>query len=232
VCPDSRRSARGGLNRFSASAIILCTHNPKETNMNRAKLIGIAGAVGLSAFLVVLPSLAEPIPLAAGAAAGEVTGTVVVVNTAKRLMTIRKPDGDFQVIHVPEEVKRLDEIKINDTLTVAYTEAVAVDLQKGPSAASPGAVVTREIEREPGKKPEGSMAETVTLTGLIKAVNPSNSTVIVEGPKETVTLTVENPALLADVAVGDTVSATFIRAVAAKVESSRPAKEGSHKPGT
>jgi hypothetical protein len=200
--------------------------------MSRAKLLGIAGAVSLGASLVVPSSLAETLPLLMEAAAGEVTGTVVVVNTEKRLMTIRKPDGGFQVIHVPEEVKRLDEIKINDTLTVAYTEAVAVDLQKGPDAGSPGAVVTREIEREPGKKPEGRMAETVTLAGSVKAVSQANSTVTIEGPEETVTLTVDNPELLADVAVGDTVSATFIRAVAAKVESSRPEKKGSHKPGT
>jgi hypothetical protein len=93
-------------------------------------------------------------------------------------------------------------------------------------------VVTREVEREPGKKPEGSMAETVTLKGSIKAVDHATSTVTIGGPEETVTLTVEDPELLADVAVGDTVSATFIRAVAAKVESSRPEKEGSQKPGT
>jgi hypothetical protein len=200
--------------------------------MNRAKLLVLAGTIGVGAFLAVPLAHAETLPLAAGAASGEVTGTVMVVNTEKRLMTIRKPDGEFQVIHVPEEVKRLDEIKINDRLTIAYTAAVAVDLRTGPDAGSPATVVTKEVEREPGKKPAGAMAETVTLTGSIKAVNRSDSTVTIQGPEETVTLTVENPVLLEEVAVGDAVTATFVRAVAAKVEGSHHEKEGSAKPGT
>ena len=198
--------------------------------MNRPKLLALAGTIGISAFLVVPLSHAETLPVAAGGAFGEITGTVMVVNTEKRLMTIREPDGQFQVIHVPEEVQRLDEIKINDKLTVAYTEAVAIDLQKGADAAAPSAAVIREVDREPGKKPAGSIAETVLLTGSIKAVNRSDSTVTVQGPEETVTLTVEDPELIADVAVGDTVTATFIRAVAAKVEGRSPGK--SRKPGS
>jgi hypothetical protein len=188
--------------------------------------------IGVSAFFVVVPSYAESLPVAAGAASTEITGTVVVVNTEKRLMTIREPDGQFQVIHVPEEVRRLDEIRINDKLTIAYTAAVLVDLRTGPDAGSPGAVVTKEVDREAGSKPAGSMAESVTLAGTIKAVNRAGSTVTVQGPEETVTLTVQNPEMLETVAVGDTVSVTFIRAVAAKVESGKHKRDASGKPGT
>ena len=88
--------------------------------MNKAKLLVLAGTLSLGPFLVTSLSHAQSQPIAAGAAAGEITGKVMVVNVEKRLMTIRKPDGEFQVIHVPDEVRRLDEIKINDELTITY----------------------------------------------------------------------------------------------------------------
>jgi hypothetical protein len=175
---------------------------------------------GTLALAPVMPfaTYGESVPVAAAAAVGEVTGTVVVVSPEKRMLTIRKPDGDFQVIHVPEEVKRLDEIKINDKLTISYLEAVAVDLHKGAAAGAPGAVVTKEVDREPGKKPAGSITETITLEGTVKSLNRNDSRVTISGPQQEVTLTVQDPSLLADLSVGDRVTATYIKAVAAKVE--------------
>jgi Cu/Ag efflux protein CusF len=222
---------RGIIRGTSARHQLFYFLDLEEKTMNRTTPLVFAVSVGLSAFSVVAISHAETLGVAAGAASSEITGTVVVVNTEKRLMTIREPDGQFQVIQVPEEVKRLDEIKINDKLTIAYTAAVAVDLRTGPDTGAPGTVVTKEIDREQGRKPSGSMAETVTLTGSIKAVNRANSTVTVQGPEETLTLTVKDPELLERVGVGDTVTATFIRAVAAKVEGNNPKKDASGKPG-
>lgn len=163
-------------------------------------------------------ALADTVPVVAEAAMGEVTGTVTIVNTEKRMLTIRKPDGHFQVIHVPDEVKRLDEIKINDKLTISYLEAVAIDLKKGAAAGAPGAMATTEVDREPGDKPAGSIIDKVAVTGTVEAVNRAKSTVTLRGPDETVTLTVQDPSLLNEIAVGDSVTATFIKAVAAKVE--------------
>lgn len=188
--------------------------------MQRFTRLALVGTLSIGSALTPLAAFAaaETLELAEGAAVGEITGTVTVVNTEKRMLTIQKPDGQFQVIHVPEEVKRLDEVKINDKLTVSYLEAVAVDLKKGAAAGAPGAVVTKEVDREPGKKPAGSIVEQLTVSGTVEAVNKAKSTVTIRGPVETVTLTVQDPTLLKDVAVGDTVEATFIKAVAAKIQ--------------
>ncbi len=186
--------------------------------MKRLVPLSLAGTLALGAVLTSVHAQTEILPVAAGAATGEVTGTVMVVNTEKRMLTIRKPDGEFQVIHVPPEVKRLDEIKINDTLTISYLEAVAIDLQKGGETGEPVAVVTREVERDPGKKPAGNIQEAVTVTGVVEAVNEANSTATVRGPQRTVNVTVQDRALLTEVGVGDTVTVTFISSVAAKVE--------------
>jgi len=96
--------------------------------MNRFVRLSLLGALCLGSAVLSVEVLAQQRPVAAGAASGEITGKVMVVNAEKRMLTIRAPDGEFHVIHVPREVKRLDEIKINDKLTISYLEAVAVDL--------------------------------------------------------------------------------------------------------
>jgi len=185
------------------------------------KIAILAAASALSIGSALLPPVtlaqAESVPIVMDAAAGEITGTVTIVNTEKRMLTIQKPDGTFQVIHVPEEVKRLDEVKINDKLTIGYLEAVAVDLHKGIGAA-PGTTATTEVDREPGKKPAGSITDTVTVTGVVEAVNKAKSTVTIQGPDDKVTVTVKDPSILEEVAAGDNVTVTFIKSVAAKVE--------------
>jgi hypothetical protein len=188
--------------------------------MQKISLLAVAGAVSLGSTLLAPAAVAEgeTIPVVTEATAGEITGKVAIVNTEKRMLTIQKPDGSFQVIHVPDEVKRLDEIKINDKLTISYLEAVAVDLQKGTAAGAPAAVATTNVDREPGKKPAGTITDTVTVTGTVEAVNKANSTVTIQGPDEKVNVTVKDPALLKEISVGDSVTATFIKSVAATVE--------------
>jgi len=188
--------------------------------MQKITYLAVAGVLSLGSILPSTAALAEgeTVPVVMEAATGEVTGTVTIVNTEKRMLTIQKPDGSFQVIHVPDEVKRLDEIKINDKLTISYLEAVAVDLQKGAAAGAPATTVTTDVDREPGKKPAGAITDTVTVTGTVEAVNKARSTVTIQGPDERVNVTLKDPALLEEISVGDSVTATFIKSVAAKVE--------------
>jgi hypothetical protein len=188
--------------------------------MQKFALFAFAGTLSIGAGLIspAASAEAESIPVAAGGATGEITGTVMVVNTEKRMLTIKKPDGHFQVIHVPPEAQRLDEIKINDKLTITYLEAVAVDLEK-PGAGTPGVVATKEVDRGTGKKPSGSIVETVTVLGTVESVDKAKSSVSVRGPENLVTVTVEDPALLSQVAVGDSVRVTYMNAVAAEVRS-------------
>lgn len=187
--------------------------------MKQSALMTLAGALILGPVMLAAQAQTAGVPVAAGAMTKEVTGTVVVVNPQTRMLTIRQPDGVFQVIHVPSEVQRLDEVRIDDMLTIDYLEAVAIDLQKGgAAAAAPGAVVTREVDREGGRLPAGAIEETITLVGIVEAINKAESKVTVRGPENTVTVNVRDPALLAEVSVGDSVTVTYISAVAASIE--------------
>jgi hypothetical protein len=190
--------------------------------MMRGKRIVVSLAFALSAGVFVLPpaALAEVtvIPVTGAEVTSELTGTVEIVNLERRMLTIRTPDGRFQVIHVPEEVKRLDEIKIGNRLTITETEAVLVDLVKGPEAAAVGSTQESFVERESGARPAGVMVDTLTLYGRIESIDKTKETITVRGSEEAVELKVNDRALLDEVSVGDGVVATFVRSVRGKVE--------------
>jgi hypothetical protein len=159
----------------------------------------------------------EMIPVTGSLVTSELTGTVTVVDLERRMLTIRTPEGPFEVIHVPDQVTRLDQVKIGNKLTVSQTEAVVVDLQKGPSAGSVSVTKETVTERDPGRKPGGTIIDTMTRSGRVEAVDKVNSKVTVRGPTQTQTFSVRDPALLKEVAVGDGVVLTYMRVIRGEV---------------
>ncbi|MTW21727.1 hypothetical protein [Allochromatium palmeri] len=159
----------------------------------------------------------ETMPVAGGMISSSLTGTVTVVNVEKRMLTIETPDGHFEVLHVPKEVQRLDQIKIGNTLTITETELLLVDLQKGTDVTGLGVSTDSNIERDPGTKPSGMMTESLTIKGVITAMDKADSSVTIQGPQEQITLQVEDPSVLDSVAVGDGVSASYIRVISGEV---------------
>ncbi|NEX18895.1 copper-binding protein [Thiorhodococcus mannitoliphagus] len=160
----------------------------------------------------------ETMPIAGAATSTELTGTVTIVNQEKRMLTIETSDGRFEVLHVPPAVKRLDEIKIGNRLTITETEALLVDLKKGSGAGTIGMSQNITAERDPGTKPSGAIVDTATISGRVESVDKAGSTVTIQGPNRAVTLKVEDPALLDSLAVGDGVEASYMRVISGKVE--------------
>ena len=91
-------------------------------------------------------------PIACGATVTEITGTIVAVNKETRQMTIKLPDGRFEVVDIPKEVQRIDGIKIGDKPSATTTEAVLVDLETGRDAGSMGAIGDTQVQPDPGSK--------------------------------------------------------------------------------
>ncbi|MFB1485609.1 MULTISPECIES: hypothetical protein [unclassified Thiocapsa] len=186
------------------------------------KPMALALAFALASGIIVVASTAQAdvtvIPVTGAEVTSEISGIVEIVNVERRMLTIKTPDGRFHVIHAPEQAGRLDEIKIGNRLTITETEAVLVDLIKGPDEAAVGTTQETVVDRESGAKPAGTITDTMTLYGRIAAVDKANRRVSVQGAQETVDFTVNDPALLDEVAVGDGVVATFIRSVKGKVE--------------
>lgn len=157
-------------------------------------------------------------PVAGAASLKEITGTVTYIDTATRRMTIKTPDGVFEVLSVPPEVKRIDQIKIGNKVTISETEAVLVDIEKGRDAGAMGSYATTTVEPEPGRKPAGTIVEKLKLFGKVEKVDRAAGKVTVRGPNQTVTLKVQDPAVLDRLKPGDGVIATYVRSLTGKVE--------------
>jgi Cu/Ag efflux protein CusF len=156
-------------------------------------------------------------PVAGGATITEINGTVVVVNQETRQMTIRTPEGRFEVLDIPPEVKRIDQIKIGDKLQATQTEAVLVDIERGRNAGSIGSVEKTDVKPEPGTKPAGTITTKLKLFGKVLSVDRKTSHVTIQGPEQTVTLLVKDKAILDQLKKGDGVIATYVRTLTGKV---------------
>jgi hypothetical protein len=184
--------------------------------------MALALALALAGGIIAVSSTAQAdvtvIPVTGTEVTSEISGVVEIVNVERRMLTIKTSDGRFHVIHAPEQVGRLDEIKIGNRLTITETEAVLVDLVKGSDEAAVGTTQETVVDRERGAKPAGTITDTMTLYGRIAAVDKAGRKVSVQGARETVDFTVNDPSLLDELAVGDGVVATFIRSLKGKVE--------------
>ena len=98
-------------------------------------------------------------------------------------------------------------------LTVALGAAAVLAVQSCGSTGLPSA------EEAPAVSPTVGEATMVTIRGWIDAVDKTNRTVTLKGPRGgTVTLDVKDPKKLDSVAVGDPVVAAFIEALALEVK--------------
>ena len=140
-------------------------------------------------------------PIKAMTAASEVSGEVTVVNTETRMLTIRKPDGVFEVLHAPPEVKRLDEVKIGDKLTLTKTVSALIELEQGRDAGAMGAIAETDVQRATGSTPGGTITDEMTLFGQIVGVDSAAGTVTIKGSNSTETFQVEDKSLLTELNV-------------------------------
>jgi Cu/Ag efflux protein CusF len=146
------------------------------------------------------------------------TAKVEAIDKAKRLITLKGPEGNTMVMQAGPEVKNFDQIKVGDTVVAQYIEALTLELKKG------GGQIRERIEREnavaakPGEKPGAAAGRTVTVIADVIAVDATKQSVRLKGPERTVDLKVRDPNQFKLIKVGDQVEATFTEAVAIAVE--------------
>lgn len=186
---------------------------PTPSRSNLFVCLASAGLLGLSAAVH-----ADTTPVAGAAVSSELTGKVTVVNVDKRLLTIETPEGRFEVLHVPADVTRLDKIKIGNRVTITKTEVVLLSLQKKSAGAAVGVTQDSSLVQTPGTKPGGTLVDSLTVTGVVTAVDRAKSSVTVQGPNDTVTFKAEDPSVLNGVAKGDTVSIAYLREIKGEVK--------------
>jgi hypothetical protein len=153
----------------------------------------------------------------------EIQATVTAIDKAKRTVTVKGPRGNTKTLTVGKEARNFDQVKVGDTVTLTYVEALTIALEKAEGA-KPGKTVTEELKRAaPGEKPGGQLTSQTTVVGTVTAIDRKTQMVTVRGPGgNEVDLKVQDPAKLKNVKTGDLVRATYTEAMAISV--STPAK--------
>jgi ribosomal protein S17 len=149
-------------------------------------------------------------------------GTVEAVDKEKQTVTIKGPQRTL-TLHV-RDPKKLDVIKVGDPVVAKYYEAVAYSVKK-PGTATPGVTAQQETATsKPGQTPAGGVAQQITLTVTVVAIDKAAQTVTVNGPEgRTETVKARDPKNLDLLNVGDLVEITYTRAFAVALDKS-PAK--------
>ena len=147
-------------------------------------------------------------------------GDVVKVDKKTRTITFKNKEGESKFV-AGSDIKNFDQIKKGDRLSVTYQLAVAIELIKTKSDGVRSKVETNTVTKsKSNEKPSETIANKTTIIADIVEVNRDKKLVSVKGPSGKITtVTVKNPALLADVNVGEQVKVIYYDAMAASITS-------------
>jgi hypothetical protein len=149
----------------------------------------------------------------------EVTATVAAIDVPGRLVTLRGPEGKLFTVEAGEEVRNLPQVEVGDRVVVRYYEAIAAQVAEPGQETSASATAMRTPL---GAKPGAGLAQEVTATVKIRALDLAKHTVSFTDPEGLAqTITVQEPQMrdfIKTLKVGDEVAVTYTEALAISVE--------------
>jgi hypothetical protein len=145
------------------------------------------------------------------------TGVIEAIEASSRTLTLKKPDGTFVTTVAGPDIKRLEELKLGDTVNVRYYENVVVRVKRPgePDVVSSAKGTTGSDQVLPG----GTRAKQVTVTATITAIDPTMPSITFTGPHGwKYSSKVQDTEALAKVKVGDKVDIVWTEATLVSVE--------------
>jgi Cu/Ag efflux protein CusF len=181
-------------------------------------------------FLVVLATTSLPRPVFAQSAtevaavgphtAGIATlirtnATVIGIDVTSRTVTLRGVGGRIFEVTVGPEVGDISKLKIGDAVQIAYQESLLIHADRVKSNGIRERIDSTEVL--PASDGVAASAHRVQVLGTVQKVDVKTRLVTLRGPLRTVTVRAGPDISIADLKVGDSVSAEFITATAVKV---------------
>ena len=185
----------------------------------------LAGLVITLASALSWPALAQDEVIAVGTGPGvagaaetiTVSGKIVAIDAATREVTLEAEDAEEVVVQAGPEVQNFAELEVGDRVDLEFTRALTLELRKGSKAPiSRTDDVTGKVA-SPGEAPGGAVGHRVVIVAEVTALDPATQTVTLKGPKQSLDLTIPDPAQFKHIARGDRVRATYVEAVAVAV---------------
>jgi Cu/Ag efflux protein CusF len=156
-----------------------------------------------------------------------VTATAVVqaIDLNTREVTLKGENGRVFSFIAGDQVKNLSQVRVGDTVKVAYTESIAIEVKRVDGGTPDVTVAATGASAAPGEKPAGNVARTVTASAQIIAIDRTANQVTLRGPSGNERVVqVRDPKNLDNVQVGDMVYATYTESLGISVEEVAPAK--------
>jgi hypothetical protein len=149
----------------------------------------------------------------------QVRATVVEIDAARRIVTLRGPKGNIATMDVPAEVKNFDQVRVGDDLVIRYAAGVLAKLEPSSGSGIRERVESSSAAAAPaGGMPGGAAARTVEVLATVEAVNRKDRTVTLRGVRRTAVVMAPEGIDIARVKVGDQVRAVFAESTIINVE--------------
>jgi Cu/Ag efflux protein CusF len=154
-----------------------------------------------------------------------ITATVESIDVAQRQVALKGPDGKLVDLGVSPDVRNLEQVKVGDSVKVAYLDSLSLELKKDGKALRSATSSSGGARAPEGERPAGIVGEKITVIADVIAVNPKKHLVTLRGPNRTVELNVSDPKQFKLIKVGDQVEAVYTQALALSVEPAPPARK-------
>lgn len=147
-----------------------------------------------------------------------VTGkaTIIAIDKEKRIVTLRNQKGEDVQLVADERVQRFNELKVGDTVTATYSQAVAVSVRK-PGAPAPEKKTEEIVRQTDAIGAKVTREQTATVT--VREIDMTAPSLTAEGPQgRKFTFIVRDKSSLQGLKVGDKVDVTYTEALLVKAD--------------
>jgi|PlaIllAssembly_1097288.scaffolds.fasta_scaffold119568_2 hypothetical protein len=159
---------------------------------------------------------------ATAARAMRITATVYSIDPASRILVLQHDMGGVETLKVGPEVKRLEEFAVGDTVAVEYEQGLALEFQPAGSEWVPPTAVATDAPAGKDQGPGASATSGIKGTVTITAINVGKRLVSIQGPGGNVFRVKAGPRIqLEKLKVGDRLLATYVEAVAIRLEKAK-----------
>jgi Cu/Ag efflux protein CusF len=194
-----------------------------QPRIRSGRIVALAGALALVAATTLAAAAEEtaaPEELGAGSERITLTGTIQQIDYDDREITVIGPSDEVRTLAVSEQVRRFDELRVGDEITVDYEIGVTVSmvpLREGQRLSRAEFAAFEEQRTGEDELPGGVAVAYTEVMATVEKLDRDTRRVTLRGPHRTVTLTAHPDIDLDRVEEGDQVIAAVEEIIAVEV---------------
>ena len=149
------------------------------------------------------------------------TASVQAIDYTNREVTLKGPLGNEVTFTVDQRVKRLDEVKVGDSVRADYYVSIAAELRKPTREEEKNPLVELEAagKAPPGTSPAAGGLRRFRVVTTIEGLDRPTETITVKGPRgHYLTTRVADPSNLTKMRIGENIVVTYTEALAISLE--------------